>query len=64
MADQGEIAFVKTHLANIGALPVQFPNDSQQPPATSLRKLPIIPVGDVCFRVRVVGIMLDVASLG
>ena len=49
MADSGEVAFVKTHLANIGALAVQFPDDFQQPPATSLRKLPIMPVSGVTF---------------
>ncbi|KAL5522586.1 hypothetical protein ACEPAG_8603 [Sanghuangporus baumii] len=44
MAESAELAFVKTHLNNISSLPVQFPDDYQQPAHTSLKKLPIVPV--------------------
>ncbi|EJC97690.1 uncharacterized protein FOMMEDRAFT_98302 [Fomitiporia mediterranea MF3/22] len=44
MSDSAELAFVKAHLNNIGSLPVQYPDDYQQPPHNSLKKLPIIPV--------------------
>ncbi|OCB84044.1 hypothetical protein A7U60_g8715 [Sanghuangporus baumii] len=44
MAESAELAFVKTHLNNISSLPVQFPDDYQQPPHNSLKKLPIVPV--------------------
>ncbi|KAL5499138.1 hypothetical protein ACEPAH_1656 [Sanghuangporus vaninii] len=44
MAENAELAFVKTHLNNISSLPVQFPDDYQQPPHNSLKKLPIVPV--------------------
>ncbi|THH06023.1 hypothetical protein EW145_g4366 [Phellinidium pouzarii] len=44
MGDNAELAFVKTHLSNIGSLPVQYPDEYQQPPHNSLRKIPIIPV--------------------
>ncbi|KAH8113796.1 hypothetical protein DFH11DRAFT_1597469 [Phellopilus nigrolimitatus] len=45
MADSAELAFAKTHLSNIGSLPVQYADDYQQPPHNSLRKIPITPVG-------------------
>lgn len=49
MADSAELAFTKTHLNNIGALPVRFPDDYQQPPSDSLKKPPIIPVSTTEF---------------
>jgi len=44
MAENAELAFVKNHLNVIGSLPVQFPDEYQQPPSSSLKKIPIIPV--------------------
>ena len=46
MADSAELAFVKNHVNVIGSLSVQFPDDYQQPPHDSLKKLPIIPVSE------------------
>lgn len=46
MAENAELAFVKNHLNVIGSLPVQFPDEYQQPPSSSLKKIPIIPVSE------------------
>ncbi|KLO09834.1 hypothetical protein SCHPADRAFT_922264 [Schizopora paradoxa] len=44
MADNSELAFVKSHLNVLGSLPVSYPDDFQQPVANSLRKVPVFPV--------------------
>ncbi|KAI5123229.1 hypothetical protein M0805_001318 [Coniferiporia weirii] len=44
MADSAELAFVKTQLSNLGALPVHYPDEYQQPPHNSLKKIPLAPV--------------------
>jgi len=44
MADNSELAFVKSHLNVLGSLPVSYPDDFQQPVANSLKKIPIVPV--------------------
>ena len=47
MAEQAEIAFIKTVASNLGNIPVNYPDDYQQPPSNWLKKVPIIPVGYV-----------------
>ncbi|TDL22700.1 hypothetical protein BD410DRAFT_193638 [Rickenella mellea] len=44
MADQAELAFVKSHLNTLGSLPVQYPNDHRQPPQNTLKRIPILPI--------------------
>ncbi|OCH86718.1 ubiquitin-domain-containing protein [Obba rivulosa] len=43
MADQAELAFVKNFVNNISSQPVVYPNDFQQPPAASLKKVDVPP---------------------
>jgi len=42
MADAAEVAFVKTFVGAIGGLPVQYPDNYQQPPENSLKKVPVL----------------------
>ncbi|CCM00638.1 uncharacterized protein FIBRA_02675 [Fibroporia radiculosa] len=44
MAEQAELAFVKTFVQNLSAQPVTYANDFQQPPENSLRKVPVLPI--------------------
>ncbi|GLB42371.1 putative ubiquitin homologues [Lyophyllum shimeji] len=44
MADQAELAFVKTFVNTISSQPVTYSNDYQQPPENSLKKLPVLPI--------------------
>ncbi|EMD35647.1 hypothetical protein CERSUDRAFT_116388 [Gelatoporia subvermispora B] len=44
MADQAELAFVKNFVNNISSQPVVYPNDFQQPPADSLKRVPVLEV--------------------
>jgi len=44
MAEQAELAFVKNYVNIISAQPVTFADDFQQPPANSLKKVPVLPI--------------------
>ncbi|KZT69208.1 ubiquitin-like protein [Daedalea quercina L-15889] len=44
MAEQAELAFVKTFVNNLSSQPVTYADDFQQPPERSLRKVPVLPV--------------------
>lgn len=44
MADQAELAFIKTFVNNLSSQPVVYPNDFQQPPENTLPRVPILQV--------------------
>jgi len=44
MAEQAEIAFIKTFTNTISSQPVSYPDNFQQPPADSLKRVPVLPV--------------------
>lgn len=44
MADQAELAFIRSFASTLGAQPVQYPDDYAQPPQNSLKRVPILPV--------------------
>lgn len=44
MAEQAELAFVKTFVNNLSSHPVIYPDDFQQPPQNSLKKVPVLPI--------------------
>ncbi|PCH35108.1 ubiquitin-domain-containing protein [Wolfiporia cocos MD-104 SS10] len=44
MADQAELAFVKSFANNLSSHPVTYADDFQQPPENSLKKIPVLPV--------------------
>ncbi|KAI0918412.1 hypothetical protein AcV5_002411 [Taiwanofungus camphoratus] len=44
MAEQAELAFVKSFVNNLSSHPVTYADDFQQPPENSLKKVPILPV--------------------
>ena len=46
MAEQAELSFVKTFASNLASHPVTYGDDFQQPPESSLKKIPILPVRD------------------
>jgi UV excision repair protein RAD23 len=44
MADQAELVFVRSFVKAIGAQPIMYSDDYNQPPQNSLKKVPILPV--------------------
>ncbi|KAG2041243.1 ubiquitin family-domain-containing protein [Suillus americanus] len=44
MADQAELVFVRSFVKGIGAQPIVYSDDYNQPPQNSLKKVPILPV--------------------
>ncbi|KAG1826632.1 hypothetical protein EV424DRAFT_1390170 [Suillus variegatus] len=44
MADQAELVFVRSFMKVIGAQPIVYSDDYNQPPQNSLKKVPILPV--------------------
>ena len=44
MAEQAELAFVKSFVNALGTQPVVYSNDYQQAPENELRKVPVLPV--------------------
>lgn len=44
MADQAELVFVRSFIKVIGAQPIVYSDDYNQPPQNSLKKVPILPV--------------------
>ncbi|KAG2117263.1 uncharacterized protein F5147DRAFT_671956 [Suillus discolor] len=44
MADQAELVFVRSFVKVIGAQPIVYSDDYNQPPQNSLKKVPILPV--------------------
>ncbi|EIN08213.1 hypothetical protein PUNSTDRAFT_113799 [Punctularia strigosozonata HHB-11173 SS5] len=44
MSDQAELAFIKTFASNLSTIPVNYPDDYQQPPSNWLKKVPTVPV--------------------
>ncbi|KAI1794315.1 ubiquitin-domain-containing protein [Ganoderma leucocontextum] len=44
MAEQAELAFIKSFVNALGAQPVVYPNDYQQAPENELRKVPVLPI--------------------
>ncbi|KAJ7640695.1 hypothetical protein DFH06DRAFT_1214951 [Mycena polygramma] len=44
MADQAEVAFLRVYLNTLGAQPVIYTDDYQQPPQNSLKKIPVLPI--------------------
>ncbi|KAF8652376.1 hypothetical protein AX16_004404 [Volvariella volvacea WC 439] len=44
MAEQAEQAFIKAFLNTLSSQPIIYPDDYQQPPEDSLKKVPILPV--------------------
>jgi UV excision repair protein RAD23 len=44
MADQAELVFVRSFVKIIGAQPIVYSDDYNQPPQNSLKKVPILPV--------------------
>lgn len=44
MADQAEVAFLRVYLNTLGAQPVIYKDDYQQPPENSLKKIPVLQV--------------------
>ena len=44
MADQTELAFIRTLVKTIAAQPVVFDDDYQAPPHLALRRVPVLPV--------------------
>ncbi|KAF5344024.1 hypothetical protein D9758_012896 [Tetrapyrgos nigripes] len=44
MAEQAEIAFIKTFTNTISSQPVAYPDTYQQPPTNSLKRVPVLPV--------------------
>ncbi|KDQ50374.1 hypothetical protein JAAARDRAFT_42163 [Jaapia argillacea MUCL 33604] len=44
MAEQAELAFIKNFINTIGAAPVVYGDDYQQPPSNSLKRIPVLPV--------------------
>jgi len=44
MADQAELVFVRNYIKALASTPVKYPNDYQQPPQNSLKKVPILQV--------------------
>lgn len=44
MAEQAEVAFVKNFANNLSTQPVTYPDDFQSPPASHLKKVPVLPV--------------------
>ena len=52
MAEQGELAFVKSFANTLSTQPVVYGNDYQPAPENELKKVPILPVSpnlcDIC----------------
>lgn len=44
MADQAELVFFRSFIKVIGAQPIVYSDDYNQPPQNSLKKVPILPV--------------------
>ncbi|KAG6860499.1 hypothetical protein C0995_010485 [Termitomyces sp. Mi166 len=44
MAEQAEEAFIRTFLSTLSSQTVVYPDDYQQPPSNSLRKVPVLPI--------------------
>ncbi|KAJ7897429.1 hypothetical protein B0H13DRAFT_2196560 [Mycena leptocephala] len=44
MADQAEVAFLRVYLNTLGAQPVIYKDDYQQPPENSLKKIPVLQI--------------------
>ncbi|KAJ7243968.1 ubiquitin-domain-containing protein [Mycena rebaudengoi] len=44
MSDQAEVAFLRTYLNTLGSQPVTYADDYQQPPANSLRRIPVLQI--------------------
>ncbi|KZT01047.1 ubiquitin-domain-containing protein [Laetiporus sulphureus 93-53] len=44
MAEQAELAFVKSFASNLSSQPVIYADDFQEPPEKSLKKIPVLPV--------------------
>jgi ubiquitin-like protein 4 len=44
MADQAELAFIKSFVSILAPHPLVYPDDYQQPPENTLKRLPVIPV--------------------
>ena len=49
MAEQAELAFIKSFSSNLATLPLQYPDDYAQPPQNSLRRVPVLQVRRACF---------------
>lgn len=44
MAEQAEVAFVKTFLNNLSNQPITYSDDYRQPLEKSLKRVPVLPV--------------------
>ncbi|KAG6868079.1 hypothetical protein C0993_007756 [Termitomyces sp. T159_Od127] len=44
MAEQAEEAFIRTFLSTLSSQTVVYPDDYQQPPSNSLKKVPVLPI--------------------
>ena len=59
MAEQAELAFVKSFANAISSQPVVYGNDYQTAPENELKKVPVLPVSRICgveFHERLSGI--------
>lgn len=49
MAEQAELAFIKSFSSNLATLPLQYPDDYAQPPQNSLKRVPVLQVRCAAF---------------